>query len=240
MIMIPSVSIGTATLHNACSLEAMRLMPDKAYSLAVVDVPYGIGEDGQSNHLRSCLAETTKFMPKAWDKEPPTPEYFNELFRVSKNQIVWGANHFISRLPYDSACWIVWDKMNGATDFADCELAYTSFKTAVRKFSFQWQGMLQGDMKNKETRLHPCQKPVRLYSWLLQNYAKAGDTILDTHGGSMSSVIAALDMGYKIDCYEIDEDYFKAAVERVERSQQQRKLFTQPKIQKQWQQGQLS
>lgn len=123
------------------------------------------------------------------------------------------------------SCWIVWDKVTGASDFADSELAWTSFKTAVRNFRFQWSGMLQGDMKNKEKRIHPTQKPVKLYEWLLSNYAKPGQTILDTHGGSMSSVIAALNMGFEITCIEKDEDYFNAAVERVIKSQQQQKLF---------------
>lgn len=224
--MINSITIGNATMHNACSLTAMRLMPDNAHDLAIVDPPYGIGENGLRNAIRGKLAVAQDYKPFAGlDKEPPTQEYFKELLRVSKNQIIWGANHFISRIPHDSSCWIVWDKLTGQNDFADCELAYTSFKTAVRKFSFQWSGMLQGDMKNKEVRYHPTQKPIRLYSWLLLNYAKEGDTILDTHGGSMSSVIACLDMGYKIDCWEIDEDYFKAACERVDRWSQQGKLF---------------
>jgi len=211
-------------LFNQDSILAMPSMPDKAYELAVVDVPYGIGEDGESNHSRGCLAETTKFIPKAWDREPPPPEYFAELMRVSVNQIIWGANHFIDRIPVPSPCWIVWDKINGKTDFADCELAWTSFPSAVRQCRFQWQGMLQGDMKNKEKRIHPTQKPVRLYEWLLKNYAKPGDKILDTHGGSGSIMIACDILGFDLDWYEIDKDYFTAAKERLERHQRQETL----------------
>ena len=137
--------------YNMDCMEGMKQFPDKYFDLAVVDPPYGIGESGSKNNTRSKLAKSKNY--KAFsgnDKEPPDSAYFNELFRVSKSQIIWGANHFISKIPFDSSCWIVWDKMNGENDFADCELAWTSFKTAVRKFEFRWQGMLQHDMKNKE------------------------------------------------------------------------------------------
>lgn len=110
----------------------------------------------------------------------------------------WGANHFISKIPFDSPCWIVWDKDNGNNDFADCELAWTSFSYAVRKFKYKWHGMLQENMKNKEIRIHPTQKPVALYKWLLTSYAKPGMRILDTHGGSMSHAIAAHDLGFDL------------------------------------------
>ena len=134
-------------------MEAMREMPDKAFELAIVDPPYGIGESGEKNHTRSNLAIAQNYKPfSGHDKEPPPAGYFDELFRVSKNQIIWGANHFISRMPKDSSCWIVWDKDNTG-DFADCELAYTSFNTAVRKFEFRWNGMLQQNMREKETRI---------------------------------------------------------------------------------------
>ena len=118
------------------------------------------------------MAKSQEYTPKEWDRKAPEREFFDELLRVSKRAVVWGANHFISRLPYDSSCWIVWDKENGATDFADCELAWTNFPSAVRLFRFRWQGMLQGDMAHKEVRIHPTQKPVALYSWILGNYAK--------------------------------------------------------------------
>ena len=160
------------------------------------------------------------------DLNAPEQSYFDELFRISKNQIIWGANHFISRMPFDSSCWIVWDKDNGATDFADCELAWTSFDTAVRKFKFKWQGMLQQDMKNKESRIHPTQKPIALYKWLLTNYAKQGDKILDTHLGSGSSRIAAYDLGFDFTGFELDKEYFEAQEKRFQNHIAQGQLFT--------------
>jgi len=212
-------------LFNEDCMAGMASMPDKAYQLAIVDPPYGIGEDGSKNHTRGHLCEAKRYSRKGWDNEAPPAEYFEELQRVSRNQIIFGANHFIDRVPMPSPCWIVWDKMNYGNDFADCELALTSFKTAVRKFTFQWNGMLQGDMKNKERRIHPTQKPVRLYEWLLKNYAHEGDHILDTHLGSGSSAIAADIMGYDFTGYEIDAEYFQAAKARLERHQAQGKLF---------------
>ena len=211
--------------HKDC-MDYMRGLPDKAFSLAIVDPPYGIGESGEKNHSRGGLAKSKNY--KAFfgkDLEPPTAEYFQELRRVSKNQIIFGANHFISRIPLDSHCWIVWDKENGETDFADCELAWTSFPSAVRRFRFRWQGMLQGDMRNKEQRIHPTQKPVALYTWLLQNYAKTGDTILDTHLGSGSSRIAAYDLGFEFVGCELDKDYFDAQEERFRSHIAQESLF---------------
>jgi site-specific DNA-methyltransferase (adenine-specific) len=184
--------------------------------LAIVDPPYGIGEDGRNNHTRCKLAKSKNYQSSArYDNSPPDAAYFAELLRVSKNQIVWGANHFISRLPFDSSCWIVWDKVNGETDFADCELAWTSFTTAVRKAKFRWHGMLQQDMKNKEIRLHPNQKPKSLYGWLLENYAQPNDLILDTHVGSASSLIACESMGFNYVGYELDPDYYAAAHNRM-------------------------
>jgi site-specific DNA-methyltransferase (adenine-specific) len=202
-------------IYNEDCLAAMRAMPDNAYDLAIVDPPYGIGEDGGTNGSRGLLAKSKVYKSKGWDKEPPSKEYFNELKRVSKNQIIWGANHFIDRVPYASSCWVVWNKENGATDFADCELAYTSFTTAVRMFTWRWQGMLQGDMKNKEQRIHPTQKPVKLYEWLLDNYAKQGDRILDTHLGSGSIAIACHNRGYDLTAYEIDQEYFESTTKRI-------------------------
>jgi len=196
-------------------MEGMKQFPDKYFELAIVDPPYGIGEDGLKNHSRGKLAKSTKYIPKNWDSKPPDDTYFKELMRVSKNQIIWGANHFISKIPFDSSCWIVWDKLNGKNDFADCELAWTSFKTAVRKFTYRWSGMLQGNMKDKEIRIHPTQKPVALYTWLLNNYAKKGDKILDTHVGSASSLIACHKLGFDYIGFEIDADYYKAATERL-------------------------
>lgn len=145
--------------------------------------------------------------------------------RVSKNQIIFGANHFISKIPYDSSCWIVWDKRNDANDFADCELAYTSFKSAVRVFRFKWNGMLQEDMKHKEIRLHPNQKPVALYDWILSKYAKRGDKILDTHVGSASSLIACYKNGFDYVGFERDPYYYELANKRLEEYKSQITLF---------------
>jgi site-specific DNA-methyltransferase (adenine-specific) len=206
-------------------MEAMASMKDNQFDLAIVDPPYGIKEDGLKNHSRDSSAKATKYIPKNWDSSPPPQKYFDELRRVSKHQIIWGANHFISRIPIDSSCWIVWNKENGDKYFADCELAWSSFKTAVRMYSFRWAGMLQGDMKNKEHRIHPTQKPVALYTWLLDKYAKTGWKILDTHLGSGSIAIAAHDLDFELHGYELDKEYFDAATKRLKQHQQQLKLF---------------
>lgn len=203
-------------VYNMDHVEFMKRIPNKYYSLAIIDPNYGIGEDGLKNHSRGNCAKPTLYTPKNWDKESVSKTTLNEIIRVSKNQIIWGANHFISKIPYDSPAWIVWDKKNGDNDFADCELAWTSFNSAVRIFRFRWAGMLQENMKDKETRIHPTQKPVQLYKWILQNYAKPGDTILDTHLGSGSSRIAAYDAGLDFTGIEIDKEYFDASVKRFE------------------------
>lgn len=187
--------------------------PDKFFDLAIVDPPYGIGQDGSKNHTRSLLAKAKPY--KGFfgnDKHIPSAMYFRELRRISRNQIIWGGNYF--GLPA-SSCWLVWDKENGENDFADCELAWTSFKSAVRKVRFKWKGMLQANMKHKEIRIHPTQKPVALYRWLLENYAKPGQLILDTHVGSASSLIACESMGFDYVGFEIDPDYYAAAQNRM-------------------------
>ena len=204
-------------------MEYLATCEDNAFQLAIVDPPYGIGESGATNHTRGLLAKPKKYKPfVGGDKSAPTKEYFAELERVSRNQILWGANHYRAR---ESSAWIVWDKLNGATDFADAELAYTSFKTAVRVFRFRWNGMLQGDMKNKEERIHPTQKPVKLYEWLLMNYAKEGDRILDTHLGSGSIAIACHNLGFDLVGCELDPDYYSAACERLDKHKQQLRMF---------------
>lgn len=213
--------------YNRDCMEAMAEMPDKAFDLAIVDVPYGIGENGSTNHTRGKLAIAQNYKAFAGgDVEAPSADYFRELRRVSVNQIIFGANHFIERFATNSPCWIVWDKDNGPNDFADCELAWSSFPTAVRRFKYTWNGMLQQDMANKERRIHPTQKPVALYKWLLTNYAKPGDRILDTHLGSGSSRIAAYDLGFDFTGYELDKDYFDAQEERFANHIAQPKLFS--------------
>lgn len=158
---------------NENCMDLMARYPDKHFDLAIVDPPYGIAQDGHRENNRSKLAKSKKYHKALWDQPAPDKAYFDELFRVSKNQIIWGANHFISKIPIDSPCWIVWDKDNTG-NFADCELAWTSFETAVRKFQYRWNGMLQQNMKDKEIRIHPTQKPVALYKWLLTNYSQMG------------------------------------------------------------------
>jgi site-specific DNA-methyltransferase (adenine-specific) len=212
-------------------MEAMKEMSDNQFDLAIVDPPYGIDYANEAGKMSGqqygkSAAQKRNYTSKDWDKEIPTKEYFNNLIRVSKNQIIFGANHFVENIPNaNSSCWIVWDKLNGNNDFADCELAYTSFKTSVRKYNFRWAGMLQGDMKNKEIRIHPTQKPVKLYEWLLINYAKEGDTILDTHLGSGSIAIACHNLGFELTGYEIDKEYFEAAKKRIEQHKQQGRLW---------------
>lgn len=205
-------------------MEYMATLPDKAFDLAVVDPPYGIGMMDSDNKSRAKLA-IAKDYKRIDDSKPPETNYFKELRRVSNNQVIWGANHFITKNPFDSSCWLVWDKVNGNNDFADCELAWTSFKTAVRRFKYMWNGMLQQDMKNKEFRIHPTQKPVALYDWILRNYSKPGQRILDTHLGSGSSAIAAHYFGCDFVGCEIDVDYFNAAKERFDRETRQVAMF---------------
>jgi site-specific DNA-methyltransferase (adenine-specific) len=189
-------------------MEYMKQLPDNYFDLCIADPPYGIGEDGKKNHSRSRLAKAKEYTPKQWDKSSPDKQVFDEMLRVSKHAIIWGANHFVSKLPYDSSCWIVWDKDNGNNDFADCELAWTNFSSAVRRFKFRWAGMLQEDMKHKEVRIHPTQKPVALYAWLFDRFTKEGDKIFDPFLGSGSSRIAAYNKGLDFHGCELDKEYY--------------------------------
>jgi len=188
--------------------KVMARYPDGHFDLAIVDPPYGIKQDGHRENNCSKIAKTKNYHKALWDMASPDEEYFSLLFAKSKNQIIWGANHFIESIPINTPCWIVWDKDNAGSNFADCELAWTSFDTAVRMFKYRWNGMLQGNMKDKEERIHPTQKPVALYRWLLQNYATPGAKILDTHLGSGSSAIAAHRMGFEFVGCEIEEVHF--------------------------------
>ena len=207
---------------NEDNMLMMARYPDNYYELSIVDPPYGIGESSNDNKSRSKLGKSKDYGCKKWDDNAPNKEYFKELKRVSKNQIIWGANHFIENIPKaNSSCWVVWNKENGANDFADCELAYCSFNTAVRKVDLRWHGMLQHDMKNKEIRIHPTQKPVKLYEWLLMNYAKEGDKIVDTHRGSASLDIACHNLGFDLVTCELDTDYFNDGNKRLKQHQNQ-------------------
>jgi site-specific DNA-methyltransferase (adenine-specific) len=213
-------------ITNEDNMQLMARYEDNYFDLAIVDPPYGIDVTNQSQGKGGGVAKKIEYKKTDWDKIAPNQTYFKELKRVSKNQIIWGANHFIENIPKsNSSCWVVWDKDNGSTDFADCELAYTSFNTAVRKIKWKWAGMLQQDMKNKEIRIHPTQKPVKLYEWILMNYAKENDKILDTHLGSGSIAIACHNLGYELTACELDKDYYDAAMKRIQQHKQQTRMF---------------
>jgi site-specific DNA-methyltransferase (adenine-specific) len=204
-------------LFNMDCMEALREMEDNQFDLAIVDPPYGIGMDGTIGSNK--CGKVTVHKKKNWDKSAPSYEYFSELIRVSENQIIWGANYYPQHLR-SSMGWIFWNK-EASADFSDGELAYSSFDRALRMFTFAWMGMRQGDMKNKEHRIHPTQKPVALYKWLLTNYAEKGQTILDTHLGSGSIALACWDLGFDLCGYELDSDYYKAAFQRLEEHKKQ-------------------
>ena len=205
-------------LHLGDSLEALKKMPDNAYDLAIVDPPYGIG----ASEMTMGSGKNKKYKKgKKWDNETPSIEYFNEVQRVSKNQIIWGGNYFADKLT-TSRCWIFWDKgINGDCDFSDGELAWCSFNKVLRIAKIRYKGFLGAD----KIRIHPTQKPVKLYEWLLDNYAKEGDTILDTHLGSGSIALACHNRGYNLDAYEIDTDYYMSATNRLKQHQQQLTMF---------------
>jgi len=223
--------LGNISIYNGDCMDLLKQTPNKYYDLCIIDPPYGIGMDKTHFETKSSKSKAREYGEKKWDTKSPDEDYFKELMRVSKNQIIWGANHFISKIPFDSSCWVVWDKDNGGSLHADCELAYTSFKTAVRKFTFKWQGMLQGDMKNKEIRIHPTQKPIQLYEFLIKEYSKPNFKILDTHFGS-GSIALAVDKANRLDKMnltfvgiELDPDYFQAAIKRFNEYKRQLTLF---------------
>jgi site-specific DNA-methyltransferase (adenine-specific) len=205
-------------LFNEDCMVAMARMKDHQYNLAIVDPPYNIG--GDSIHAGRLKKGSGKLKNRAiqllnssFDEIPLDENYFNELFRVSKNQIIWGMNYF--ELPRTRGV-ICWDKVQPWENFSQIELAWTSFDYPAKLFRYD---------NRTGGKIHPTQKPVRLYEWLLKNYAKPGDKILDTHLGSGSSAIAAYEMGFDFTGYEIDADYFNAAKDRLERHMNQGRLF---------------
>ena len=207
-------------LYNEDCMEALKGMKDNQYDLAIVDPPYGIGANKMTlGNGRNKIYRGSN----DWDNKTPSEEYFNELFRISKHQIIWGANNMTPFLPPISS-WIYWDKGTGENDFSDGELAFSSKGGALRAYKFGWVGNNAKDGLHK-VRIHPTQKPVALYKWLLKNYAKEGDKILDTHGGSMSIAIACHDMKFDLDLYEIDKDYYEAGVKRYNNHKRQLQLF---------------
>lgn len=180
--------------------------------------PFGKNQSGGG------LAISPKIYKAFDDSRTPDAAYFNELRRVAKKMIIWGGNYFLDYLGA-TECLIVWDKRRRGLNFADCEIAWTNIKQPCRIYEFKWNGMLQEDMKNKEYRIHPTQKPVELYKWLLLHYARPGDVILDTHVGSASSLVACRELGFKYIGYEIDPDYYKEAKARLDASEAQMNLF---------------
>ena len=210
-----NITIGKAKLINGDCMKLMKDTPDNYYELAIVDPPYGINVN--HNMGRRHFNKSSNYKPAVWDNLSPPIEYFIELKRVSKNQIIWGANHFIEKIAMPSSCWLIWDKLfSHEVSFAAAELAWTSFNSVVKKYT---------QSPADKTRMHPTQKPVKLYEWLLTNYAKTGDKILDTHGGSFSSAIACNNLGFEFTGIELDRDYYDAAVKRVEAASKQIRMF---------------
>lgn len=202
-------------LYNRDCMEAMKEIPDKAFDLAIVDPPYGIGAD-VANNKNGGKWGYNQYHDSNWDMNIPTKEYFLELFRISKKQIIWGGNYFSNSLPPKMG-WIVWDKKQDNFSFSDGELAWTSFDCKLRFFRWSRSATVavEGDRK------HPTQKSIALYKFCLKNYAKDGNSVLDTHLGSGSIAIACYDMGFDLTGFEIDKEYYDAAVKRLENHKKQ-------------------
>jgi site-specific DNA-methyltransferase (adenine-specific) len=212
--------------YNIDNIEFMKTKPDNYYDLAIVDPPYGIDADNKNNgknsdtHEKTSLAKINTYKKTNWDNSIPTDEYFAELKRVSKKQIIWGANFFNLQ-----GGMLYWHKNVTMPTYSTGELAYLSWLNKIDFVEITWHGMLQYDMKNKEDRIHPTQKPIMLYRWLLDKYAEKGNKILDTHGGSMT-IAKACDMeGYDLDICEIDKDYFNNGVNAFNEYKKQGRLF---------------
>lgn len=213
-------------VFNMDCIEGMKQFPDNYFELAIVDPPYGINESNKQRKNTptkkwKSAKNNIQYVKKEWDNDIPQKEYWDELFRISKNQIVWGGNYMTDFLQPKMG-WIFWDKKTGDSDFSDGELAWTSFNKALKKFEWLWSGFKK---QQPEERNHPTQKPIALYKWLLKNYAKQGDKILDTHLGSGSSRIAAYDLGFEFTGFELDKDYFEASEKRFQQHIAQLTLF---------------
>lgn len=231
---------------NEDNMIGMARYPDKFFDLAMVDPEYGIGADNPSKKPNTVIQENgsilfvkqANYNHKRWDAKPARRDYFKELMRISKNQIIWGANYYDYPLPGGR---IIWDKLNGTSDQMGCEIAYNSLNKRTDIVYYLWAGMMQGEQasrdirralrqignkKMNEKRIHPTQKPIILYRWLLSNYAKPGDKILDTHMGSQSSRIAAHQMGFDYWGWELDPEYFAAGNKRFKEQTMQMQLFT--------------
>lgn len=224
--------------YNMDCREGMKQFPDKYFDLAIVDPVYGDVKVGGYMNGKSLggVGPHPEYDYSIWNQQKTDKKYFDELFRVSKNQIIFGGNYFAEEIGINSPCWIVWDKCNGTTNWADCELAWTSFNSAVRMFKFMWNGMLQGKsiehgdimQGNKalnEKRIHPTQKPVALYKWILNNFCKSGWKLLDTHTGSASNLIAFYDLGYDFVAFEKEKGYYDLSSKRLNKHKSQITLF---------------
>ena len=203
-------------ISNEYNIELMSRYEDNYFDLAIFDPPYGIDWMKQIQNPNT-KANWKSYKNKEWDKETPTPKYFKELFRVSKNQVIWGGNYMVENL-YSSPCWILWDKMQEFSG-AVFEMAWSSFNSPSKAFRMS---RVEAYSKGK---IHPTQKPIKLYEWLLMNYAKEGDKILDTHLGSGSIAIACHNLGYNLTACELDKEYFEAAMKRIEQHKQQVRMF---------------
>lgn len=202
------------SLFNGDCLEYMKILEDNYFDLIITDPPYGVNIGKNGNVGGGKLASVKYYGIVEWDNSIPSVEVFKQMFRISKNLIIFGGNYMTEHLP-SSSCWIVWDKDNSA-NFADCELAWTSFNTAVRKFKHRWNGMLQEKMNWKEKRQHPTQKPVALGRWLLQNYANKGDKIFDPFAGSGSFLVACKQLGFDAVGCEKEKKYCDIIKERLQ------------------------
>ena len=213
-------------LTNEDNMELMSRYEDNYFDLAIVDPPYGINADNKNNgknsdrHEKTSKAKINTYKKTNWDDAIPNDEYFTELKRVSKKQIVWGANFFNLQ-----GGMLYWHKHVTMPTYSQGELAWLSWLNKVDFVSIAWHGMIQHDMKNKEKRIHPTQKPVKLYEWLLMNYAKQGDKILDTHLGSGSIALACHNLGYDLTACELDKEYYNAAIKRINEHKQQLTMF---------------
>ena len=207
-------------ITNEDNMRLMARYEDNHFDLAIVDPPYGIGISGQKENKKGKKSDRKYHKEKNWDNAIPTKEYFNELQRVSKNQIIWGANYFVEHLTKGTKGWVVWDKGQHGLTMSDCELAYSSFQKPTRVFIQNRCILMQ-----EGGTIHPTQKPVKLYEWLLMNYAKEGYKILDTHLGSGSIALACHNLKYDLTACELDKEYFDSAMIRLKRHQQQLTMF---------------
>ena len=205
------------TITNEDNMQLMARYEDKHFDLAIVDPPYGINRDGQNNSRKGNGKGRKGFEFKGWDNEIPSTQYFDELFRISKNQIIWGANYFTKYLP-SSMGWVFWDKGQRICN-SDGELAFTSFQQALRVVNYGRHEL------SIEGTIHPTQKPIKLYKWILDRYAKQGDKILDTHLGSGSIAIACHDYNFDLTACELDKEYYNKAMQRINNHINQTKLF---------------